>query len=207
MRYTWPKFRLCRREWVNLFWLPKYDIKKRRTLPWQHWKTMWRLSEYWKMLRNKQMLKRIYMLSEKQFKNTVMWRAAKYAKNKGLDHDKSVILMLESRLDVIVLKAWFANSISQARQLVTHWHFLLNGIKHNIPSYFIVPWDELVLRERLKKSPFYENIPVLKNKNLDIPTWISVEQSNYKIKVLSLPNVEEITVPADVLKVVEFYAR
>lgn len=80
MRYTWPKFKLCRREQANLFWSDKYDIKKRRSLPWQHGASMKRNSEYGKLLRNKQTLKRSYLLSEKQFRNLVQKQSSKYSK-------------------------------------------------------------------------------------------------------------------------------
>ena len=90
MRYTGPKFKLCRREGINLFGTPKYDVRKRRKLPGQHGDKMPRLSEYGKLLRNKQVLKRIYQMSEKQFKRFVTDIAAKYSKKEGIDNDKAV---------------------------------------------------------------------------------------------------------------------
>ena len=84
MRYTGAKFRLCRREGVNLFGSQKYNLKKRKTLPGQHGANMQRNSEYGKLLRNKQVVKRSYLLSEKQFATIVKKTAAKFAKNRGL---------------------------------------------------------------------------------------------------------------------------
>jgi small subunit ribosomal protein S4 len=105
MRYTGPKFKLCRREGINLFGTPKYDVRKRRTLPGQHGGTMARLSEYGKLLRNKQVLKRIYQMSEKQFKRFVTDVAAKYSKNNNVDYDKAVKITLERRLDAVLLRS------------------------------------------------------------------------------------------------------
>jgi len=202
MRYTGPKFKLCRREGVNLFWTPKYDVKKRRSLPGQHGWSMSRLSEYGKLLRNKQVLKRIYQLTEKQFKRLITEIAAKYSKNKWVDYDKAVKITLERRLDAIVYKSWIAKTIFQARQMITHWHLMLNWVKHNIPSYLVKQGDILSLREKLSNSPLYNQ-----ESNVKVPSYLKVNTSDKKIEVIDLPRVEEIEVPADVLKVIEFYAR
>lgn len=203
MRYTGPKFKLCRREWVNLFWPAKYDVRKRRNLPWQHGASMSRLSEYWKLLRNKQVLKRMYHMSEKQFKKFVTQIASKYAKNSWIEHDKWVKIILERRLDAILYKSWIANTIIQARQMITHWHFLLNGSKHNIPSYLVKKGDVIELKERYKTSALYQS----ENKNIKVPSYLKFITSDKKIEVIDLPRIEEIELPADVLKVIEFYAR
>ena len=116
-------------------------MRKRRGLPGQHGASFARYSEYGKLLRNKQTLKRVYQMSEKQFKRLVMKQAATYAKNKDIGHDKAVFQFLERRLDTIVLRAGFAHTIMQARQMVVHGHFLLNGKKHNVPSYFVQAGD------------------------------------------------------------------
>ena len=203
MRYTGPKFKLCRREGVNLFWAPKYDVRKRRNLPGQHGWSMSRLSEYGKLLRNKQTLKRIYQMSEKQFKRFVTEIAAKYSKNKWVEYDNAVKITLERRLDAILYKSWLASTIIQARQMIVHWHFELNGVKHNIPSYLVKQWDILQLREKLKNSPLY----TVENTTVKVPSYLKVNTSDKKIEIVDLPRVEEIEVPADVLKVIEFYAR
>lgn len=202
MRYTGPKFKLCRREGVNLFWTPKYDVKKRRSLPGQHGWSMARLSEYGKLLRNKQVLKRIYQLTEKQFKRLITEVAAKYSKNKWVDYDKAVKITLERRLDAIIYKSWMAKTIFQARQMITHWHLLLNWVKHNIPSYLVKQGDIISLREKLSNSPLYNQ-----ESNVKVPSYLKVNTSDKKIEIIDLPRVEEIEVPADVLKVIEFYAR
>jgi len=203
MRYTGPKFKLCRREGINLFGTPKYDVRKRRKLPGQHGDKMPRLSEYGKLLRNKQVLKRIYQMSEKQFKKFVTEIAAKYSKNKGIDHDKAVKITLERRLDAILLRSGIAKTIIQARQMITHGHFLLNWKKHNIPSYLVKPGDVIELREKLQNSPLYTE----ENNSVKIPSYLKVNSKDKKIEVIDLPREEEIQLPADVLKVIEFYAR
>ena len=203
MRYTGPKFKLCRREGVNLFGTPKYDVRKRRTLPGQHGGTMSRLSEYGKLLRNKQVLKRIYQMSEKQFKRFVTEIAAKYSKNAGVDYDKAVKITLERRLDAVLYRSGVAKTIMQARQMITHGHFLLNGKKHNVPSYLVKKGDIVELKEKIKNSPLYAE----SNANVKVPSYLKVNTSDKKVEVIDLPRAEEIEVPADVLKVVEFYAR
>ena len=203
MRYTGPKFKLCRREGINLFGTPKYDVRKRRKLPGQHGDKMPRLSEYGKLLRNKQVLKRIYQMSEKQFKRFVTDIAAKYSKNNNIDYDKAVKVTLERRLDAVLLRSGIAKTIMQARQMITHGHFLLNWKKHNIPSYLVKQGDVIELKEKLKNSPLYAEV----NSNVKVPSYLKVNTADKKVEVLDLPRAEEIEVPADVLKVVEFYAR
>ena len=196
--------RLCRREGVNIFGSAKYNLKQRKTTPWQHGTSMQRNSEYWKLLRNKQLLKRSYLLSEKQFAKIVKVTASQYAKNQNVSHDFALFQFLERRMDVIILRSWLAQTIMQARQMVVHGHFTLNGVKHNVPSTFLKPWDKIALREGLKKSPLYAS----NAKNaVRVPSWIKVDKNAYTIEVLSLPQKGEIETQADLLKVIEFYAR
>jgi len=196
--------RLCRREGVNIFGSAKYNLKQRKTTPGQHGTSMQRNSEYWKLLRNKQLLKRSYLLSEKQFAKIVKVTASQYAKNQNVSHDFALFQFLERRMDVIILRSWLAQTIMQARQMVVHGHFTLNGVKHNVPSTFLKPWDKIALREGLKKSPLYAS----NAKNaVRVPSWIKVDKNAYTIEVLSLPQKGEIETQADLLKVIEFYAR
>lgn len=206
MRYTGPKFKLCRREGINLFGPAKYDVRKRRSVPGQHGAGNVRYSDYWKLLRNKQTLKRLYQLSEKTFKAIVTKKSARYAKNQNMKHDKSLVQFLERRLDVIVLRAWLANTIMQSRQIVVHGHFLLNGKKHNVPSYFVESGDIVSLRKKLTTSPLYAQCPVSEG-TVTVPNWLKVNKKLFEIEIVDLPNVDEIQLPVDVLKVVEFYAR
>ncbi len=206
MKYNWPKFKLCRREWINLYWTSKYDVRKRKKAPWQHWATMPRLSEFGKLLRNKQTLKRVYNLDEKKFKKTIMEKAWSYSKNKWVAHDTAAVQFLETRLDSILLRAGFASTIMQARQIAWHGHFLLNWNKHKVPSYNLVVWDRISLRDKLKTSPLYSSIP-LNSGWFKLPSWLNVNKETLEIELLDMPRVEEITLPADMLKAIEFYAR
>ena len=204
MRYTWAKLRLCRREGKNLFGSAKYSLGQKIAAPGQHGSNMQRYSEYGKLLRNKQVLKRSYMMSEKQFAKIIKETASKYAKNHNIGHDFAVFQFLERRMDVIILRAGFAQTIMQARQMVVHGHFLLNGEKHNVPSTFLKPWDKIELRDKLKKSVLYSSSSKTVAK---IPSWIKVDKNAYTVEVLNFPQKGEIELPADVLKVIEFYAR
>lgn len=205
MKYTWPKFKLCRREQTNLFGSAKYDIKKRRSLPWQSGTGVARYSEYGKLLRNKQSLKRSYLLSEKQFATIVKDKSQKYAKNHDMSHDIALFQFLESRLDVTILRSGLANSIMQARQMVNHGHLLLNGVKHNIPSTFVKVGDVITVREKLQASPLYAQ--AWSDKNISAPSWLKIDKSKFSIEVLAKPTLGEVHVGPDLLKVIEFYAR
>jgi len=205
MKYTGPKFKLCRREQANIFGSQKYNVKKNRNLPGQHGGAMQRLSEYWKLLRNKQLLKRTYLLSEKQFARIVKEIASKISKNKGISHDVALYQSLESRFDCMVYRAWFAKSITQARQMVNHWHFLLNGVKHNIPSTFLKPGDKIIIKTQLQDSVLYNDI--LTNLKVKSPSRIKIDKNSHAIEVLTLPQKWELWLNADLLKTIEFYAR
>lgn len=205
-RYTGPKFKLCRREGLNLFGTEKYNIKKRKTLPGQHGATPARLSEYGKLLRNKQVLKRVFQMNEKQFAKLVTVISKAYAKNNGLNHDKVLVQFLMRRLDNVILQSGYATTIMQARQMVVHGHFLLNGKKHNVPSYYVNANDVLTLKSSLQWSDLYAT----DNTASKIPLWLSVNKANFSVTVLDLPHTNESEtpeLPADVLKVIEFYAR
>jgi small subunit ribosomal protein S4 len=94
----------------------------------------------------------------------------------------------------------------QARQVVVHGHFLLNGKKHNVPSYYVKEGDTITLRPRLKESSLYASSPVSAGQAV-IPSWLKVNKSSYELEVVNVPNTDEVSMPVDVLKVIEFYAR
>lgn len=166
---------------------------------------MVRLSEYGKLLRNKQVLKRMYQMSEKQFSRLVNETALKFSRNKGVTHDVALYQFLERRADVILLRSGIAATIMQARQMITHGHWLLNGKKHNIPSYHLQPGDELSLRKSLQNSPLYS---ATSSHVQHIPFWITTNPTQMSTSLNQLPTHEEgKELPADLLKVIEFYAR
>lgn len=206
MKHTWPKFKLCRREQINLFGSPKYDIKKNRNLPGQHGAAMQRSSEYGKLLRNKQVLKRSYCLTERQFGRIVKEISAKFSKNKGVSRDIALFQFLERRADSTIYRAWLAKTMMQARQMVNHGHLLLNGKKHNIPSTFVVVGDVLAIKDKLQKSPLYSQI-FAEHGKIKVPSWIKVNKTNHSVEVLNAPQQWEVGIHADLLKVIEYYAR
>lgn len=203
MKYTGPKRKLCRREKKNLFGVKKYDLKRSDSLPGQHGAMMPRYSEYGMLLRNKQSLKRMYLLTEKQFSKLVMHTAKKYSKNNQVSHDKAVMQFLERRCDAVLVQAGMAKTIMQARQMIVHGHWLLNGKKHNIPSYFMKPGDVLTLKKALHTSGLYEDVSSKK----DLPVWVKVDRNKFTVELLQLPEIEVGDLSVDILKVIEFYAR
>jgi len=126
-------------------------------------------------------------LSEKQFSTLVQKLSAKYAKNNELTHDAALYIFLESRMDSIIYRSGLAKTIMQARQMVGHAHFLLNGRKHNIPSTFIKDGDKITIKPKLKDSPLYSGASV--SKTLKIPSWIKVDRNKYEIELLSSPKL------------------
>jgi len=180
-------------------------VKKNRSLSGQHGANMQRSSEYGKLLRNKQVLKRMYMLSERQFVRLVKEIAGKYSKNNNITHDTALFQFLERRMDSIIYRSGLAKTIMQARQMVNHGHFLLNGKKHNIPSSFVSIGDKISIKDKLKDSTLYsQNAADFKGK---IPSWVKLDKAANTVEILSDPQVGELGIPADLLKVIEFYAR
>src|SRR5919106_3357085 len=151
-RYNDSVCRLCRREGLKLFlkgdrcYTDKCAIERRAYPPGQHGQARSKFSEYGTQLREKQKVKRIYGLLEKQFRLTF----GEAERQKGVTGEP-LLNRLESRLDTVVYRAGFANSRNEARQLVLHGHFSVNGIKANTPSYVLRPGDIVTLREKSKK--------------------------------------------------------
>jgi small subunit ribosomal protein S4 len=200
--------RICRRENVKLFlkgdrcYSDKCAFDRRSYPPGQHGERRGRkASDYGIQLREKQKIKRIYGLSEKQF-HLFFERA---------DHQKGItgtnlLVALERRLDNVVYRLGFANSRTQARQLVQHSHFVVNGRKVNIPSYQVKVGDAVEVRERSKKIQLIQD-------SLDavvrrgIPQWLDLEKDNLKGMIKSLPVREDLTMPMQEQLVVELYSK
>jgi small subunit ribosomal protein S4 len=109
------------------------------------------------------------------------------------------------RLDNVILQSGYAKTIMQARQMVVHCHFLLNGSKHNVPSYYVQINDEITLKPGLHASELYSS-----DNSHQLPVWLKVNKSKFSVTVVDLPHTNEnetAALPADVLKVIEFYAR
>jgi len=207
MRYTWPKKKLCRREWINLFWTEKYDLStsKRSLL-----KTR-KNTGFWDQLRKKQLAKRIFWLSEKQFlayykkaiKSTWEWTTW-----------EKMMRFLELRLDNVVYRANFARTRMQSRQFISHAHFKLNWVKVSVPSISLKVGDVIELRDKLKESPLYksliEELEEFSKQNKGVVSktrWIEVDPKNIKITIKALPEKDDFEQIIDIQKIIEFYSK
>lgn len=160
-----------------------------------------RLTPYGTQLREKQKVKLFYGILERQFRK--YFDAAILKRG-----DTGVLLMtaLEQRLDNVVFRMGLASSRRQARQMVNHGHFLLNGKPHNIPSYGVRVGDSISVKESKRKSRLYVEVPE-RLKKMDIPSWLSVDASKLEGKVLALPQPGEAIQNFDPKLIVEFYSR
>lgn len=207
MRYTGPKKKLCRREGINLFWTEKYDLSKSKRSLLKSRKT-W---EFGQQLRKKQMAKRMFGLSEKQFFS--YYTKALKSNVSGTTGDK-MLSLLELRLDNVVYRGGFARTRNQSRQFVSHSHFKLNGVNVTIPSISVKIGDTIELREKMKESPLYkslfEELEEFSKQNKGKVTnckWIDVDIKNLKITVKSLPDASDFDQVIDIQKIIEFYSK
>jgi len=207
MRYTWPKKKLCRREGVNLFGTEKYDLNKWKRAPLRTRKT----SEFGTQLRKKQLAKRMYGLSEKQF--------ASYFKKAQKSHAEwttweKMLRLLELRLDNVIYRSGLARTRMQARQFASHAHFKVNWIKVTIPSISVKVWDVIELRDKMKESPLYKSLIEELNEfakankgKITTTKWIDVDAKNLKITIKALPEKDDFEQIIDIQKIVEFYSK
>ncbi|MDH7479199.1 MAG: 30S ribosomal protein S4 [Syntrophomonadaceae bacterium] len=205
-RYTGPVCRLCRREGNKLFLkgdrcFEKCTLDRRGFVPGQHGKMRRKASEYGLQLREKQKARRIYGILERQFRSYF----EKADRMKGITGE-NLLSLLERRLDNVVYRLGFASSRNQARQLVRHSHFLLNGHKANIPSILVRPGDVIAVREKSRQSPILQaNVDAAKHKTP--PAWLELDLSEWKGTVASLPTRDQIDVPVQEHLIVELYSR
>ncbi len=217
-RYTGPVCRLCRRETaasktgekIKLFLKgdrclsKKCAVERRGTAPGQKTQgkpSRQKISEYGRQLREKQKMRRYYGVIETQFKNYFQ-EAARVPGQTG----KTFLQLLERRLDNVVYRTNLATSRAQARQLVTHRHFRVNGRIVNIPSYLVKPGDVVTIGERSKSSPLLQsNLEYAKARAH--PEWLEYDDQNAAIKVNALPSREQIDTPVDEQLIVEYYSR
>ncbi len=207
MRYTWPKKKLCRREWLNLFGTEKYNLSESKRAPLKSKK----LSEFWSQLRKKQTAKRMFGLSEKQFFS--YFTKAQKSRVEWTTWEK-MLKLLELRLDNIVYRANFAITRMQSRQFVSHAHFKLNWVKVDVPSISVKVGDVIRLREKMKESPLYksliEELDEFSKKNKWSVTnakWIEVDPKNITITIKALPEKEDFDQVIDIKKIIEFYSK
>ena len=206
-RYRDSVCRLCRREGVKLFLKGArcYDVKcafeKRAYAPGMHGQRRGKLSDYGLQLREKQKAKRIYGILEAQFRN--YFRRAE--RKKGVT-GANLLLLLETRLDNVVYRLGLACSRSQARQLVRHAYFLVNGRKVDIPSYGVSPGDKITVRDKGRELPCI--VQALKNaKEQDRPAWLEMDYDTLTGTVLDSPAREQIDVPVNEQLIVELYSK
>lgn len=207
-RYTDPSCRLCRRENMKLFlkgdrcYGDKCAFERRAYAPGQHGQRRpGKVSDYRVQLREKQKVKRMYGLLETQFRG--YYHMAD--RGKGVTGTK-LLMCLESRLDNVVYRMGFAASRSQARQLVSHRHFLVNGRGVNIPSYQVRPGDVVEVKEKSQKVPqITEALATVVRRG--IPDWTEVDREKFRGTYKSLPTREALTMPIQEQLIVELYSK
>ena len=161
-------------------------------------------SEYKKSLQEKQTLKRLYGLTEKQFKRYVKETLGKMGKVD--DVSAELIRRLERRLDNVVFRLGFAKSRPHARQLVSHSYFLVNGKSVNIASYEVKKEDIVALKETKKKKPLFKELSE-QLKKYQTPTWLLLDKSKLEGKTTGEPTLQEVAPPAEISQIFEFYSR
>ncbi len=206
-RYIGPVCKLCRREGVKLFlkgdrcFSDKCGFEKRNYPPGEHGQRTVKLTGYGLQLREKQKLKRIYGVSEKQFRNYFY----KADKMKGITGN-NLIELLERRLDSVVYKLGLASSRREARILIRHNHFTVNGRKVNIPSFIVREGDVIEVKEKSReKSKIIETLEASQRRT--IPEYLELDKDNFRGIVKRLPKREEITLPVNEQLIVELYSK
>ncbi len=179
----------------------KCAIERRNYPPGQHGQSRKKFSDYGAQLREKQKVKRMYGLLERQFRN--LFKEAD--RQKGITGE-NLLVLLERRLDNTVYRLGFASSRNEARQLVRHNHFLVNKSKVNIPSYLVKPGDVIEVREKSKKmARILEAVEGVDRRG--IPQWLELDKENMRGSVKALPTREDITIPIQEKLIVELYSK
>lgn len=206
-RYTGPACKLCRREGKKLFlkgdrcYSSKCALERRSYAPGQHGQNRKKTSEYGMQLRAKQTARRYYGVSEGQFHKYFV-----EAERRDGVTGTNLLQLCESRLDNIVYTAGFASSRAQARQLVNHAHFTVNGSKVDIPSYLVKPGDVVAVKETSKTTDEFKTLTE-SNSARPVPKWIEANKDAMSAKVVALPEREEIATPVEEHLIVEFYSK
>ncbi len=206
-RYRGSVCRQCRREGTKLFlkgdrcYSERCSVDRRAYPPGQHGQGRPRFSDYGVQLREKQKVKRMYGLLEKQFAATVH----KATQMKGRAGD-NLLGLLERRLDNVVFRMGFATSRAEARQLVKHGHFQVNGRKTMTPSFLVRPGMKIVLREKSQEvARVVGALETLESRA--VPGWLEIEKEQFVGTVTALPQREDITLPIEEQLIVELYSR
>ena len=206
-RYTEAVCKLCRREGEKLYlkgercYTPKCSVSKRAYAPGQHGQARKKLSEYGIQLREKQKLRRVYGILEKQFSGYF----SQADRKKGITGE-NLLQLLECRLDNVVYRLGLGVSRKEARQLVRHGHFLVNGRKVNIPSFLVKTGDEISVKESsLGSVKIKGNLEDAGSRS--IPEWIEYNANNHTAKIKAMPTREQIDTQVKEHLIVELYSR
>ena len=206
-RYTGPDCKLCRRERQKLYLKgtrcegPKCAIEKRPYPPGEHGRGRIRESEYLLQLREKQKARRIYGVLERQFRSYY-----EEASRRGGLTGENLLVLLETRLDNVVFRGGLARSRDEARQLVRHRHFAVNGRTVNIPSYRVRVGEVITVRDRARNFvPILGSLELIGSKI--IPSWVSTDTTKLQISILDLPSRKQIDVPVQEQLIVELYSK
>ncbi len=204
-RYVGPSCKLCRREGIKLFlkgercYTEKCAIEKRNYPPGQHVDTKGKVLEYGMRLREKQRARRIYGLSEKQFR-----RFFTMAERKDGITGTNFLVLLERRIDNMVFRFGFATSRKEARQLVSHKHIAVNGRTVSSASYLVKVGDVIEVRHKNMPSVINALESVVRR---GVPSWIDLDKDNMKGAIRLYPSREDITMPIKEQLIVEYYSR
>ncbi len=179
----------------------KCGVERRAYPPGQHGQSRAKFSSYGVQLREKQKIKRFYGLAEKHFHNFF----AKAERQKGIT-GTNLLILLERRLDNLTYRLGFADSRTEARQLVRHGHFTVNGRKVNIPSYLVKVGDVIALREKSRSNPrISESLEGVARRG--VPSWMELEKEQFRGRLAALPNRADLTMPFKEQLVVELYSK
>ena len=206
-RYIGPVCRLCRREGEKLFlkgdrcFSVKCAVERRASAPGQHGKNRGRFSEYKVQLREKQKIKRMYGLLERQFRNTFVSADSQ----KGVTGEQLLVL-LERRLDNVIYRTGMVASRKEGRQYVRHGHFTVNGKRVNIPSFLVNPGDLIEVTEKSKKVQRVSDM-LKYSEGRVVPDWIDMDKDTVKARIKNLPTRAHITHPMKEQLVVELYSK
>jgi len=206
-RHTDPVCRLCRREGAKLFlkgarcYSKKCAFERRPSPPGQHAIRRRKVGDYGLQLREKQKVRRIYRVLERQFKNYF-----ETAESRPGVTGENLLRLLELRLDNVVFRLGFAASRDHARQLVTHGHFAVNGRPTNIPSHQLNPGDRVEVREsRRERDPFKTARETLRS--VSVPEWLSIDAATLSGSILAAPRRDQMPLELNEQLVVEYYSR
>ena len=206
-RYTDSSCRLCRRENLKMYlkgdrcYTDKCAIERRPYPPGQHGQGRAKFSEYGVQLREKQKVKRMYGLLERQFRLYYARAAAKKGKT-----GENLLQALELRLDNVVFRAGFADTRNEARQLVRHGHFAVNGRRVNMPSFALKTGDAIEVREKSRKVVrLTEALEAVDRRG--VPPWLEVDKKAFKATLKASPLREDLTMPINEQLIVELYSK